>query len=170
MSVFSGIHCNNDEETDGKYSSAIKESITRTTEDFLTLDNGKDLLPKLIELLRDVEYREGTNKALAIAPSKDILMSRILDDDILDLVPDEIIPVIPDIPISKIHIHHIFPPALIRPLQRVIIQKLIRLVRNPPIKKFKRRMVRRLRAGTVAVGLGLGVKELKGLSNINTIE
>ena len=94
-----------------------------------------------------------------MTPSKDLLRPRILDDDVIDAL-------VPDPPkISKIHIHHIFPPALIRPLQKVIIDKMIDRIRHPPIKKFKKIVLRKMRIGTVALGLGLGMKELKGMLN-----
>lgn len=81
-------------------------------------------------------------------------MPRVLDDDLLDLIPD--------IPTPKVHIHHVFPPHLIRPLQRVIIQKMIEYIKRDPIRHFKRKVKRVSRLGTVAVGLGLGINGLKG--------
>ena len=94
------------------------------------------------------------------ADDEDVAESRISDKD-LDLL-DPLLDMIPDIPLEKIHIHHIFPPALIRPLQKVIVRKIIRFIRHPPHKKLKRKLKRLSRTGTVALGLGLGLDALQG--------
>ncbi len=141
--LLSEVHCDNDSDGIDETKNKFTTVPISTPEDFI-IESKKGLAQKLIRLISDAEFREERKKALnSVSPPN------------VHRIDDEIDP--------KIHIHHIFPPAIIRPLQKVIIRKLIEKVKSDPIKKLKKKLIAKAIKGTVAVGAVATMAQLSGI-------
>lgn len=104
----------------------------------------KSFPEKIVNILTESEYDEERSKSLSLL-SKEHLTS----NDRSDIEP-------------RIHIHHVFPPDIIRPLQRLIVFKLMHKLKGTPQKKFKRRFKAKAGAALLGASVATGVHAMGG--------